>query len=184
MQNPELIELIRSGAVGVLPTDTQYGLVSSVAFPDSIRRLYDLKRRTGEPGTLLAGSIEQLEELGLATSDLKQAKSYWPGPVSVIIPCGNELEYLHFGRKSLAVRIPAEPQLCQLLMVTGVLQTSSANLTGLPSAETINEAQAYFADTVDFYVNGGSYQGRLASTIIRIVDGSVEVLRQGAAAIN
>jgi L-threonylcarbamoyladenylate synthase len=98
----------------------------------------------------------------------------------VIIPCGPELEYLHQGKVSLAVRIPALEPVRQFLQQTGVLLTSSANQPGEPTATTIAEAQAYFGDTVDFYVDGGTIADHAPSTLIRVVDDAIEILRKGA----
>lgn len=177
-------EILRSpGAVGVIPTDTVYGLSAQASDPVAVKRLYDLKHREGKPGTLIAASIEQFVELGLKYRYLKAVEQYWPGPVSVIIPCAN-LEYLHEGMAGLAVRIPADKALQQLLQQTGPLLTSSANFPAEPTANTVEEAEAYFHDTVDFYVDGGDLFGRAPSTILRIVDDAIEVLRQGAVRIS
>ena len=52
-------------------------------------------------------------------------------------------------------------------------------MPGEPPANTVTEAKAYFGDTVDFYVDGGNLGGRMPSTLIRIVDDAIEVVRQG-----
>lgn len=176
-------KLSAPGAVGVLPTDTVYGLVARASDQAAVKRLYDLKLREGKPGTIIAASIDQLETLGLKRRYLKAVEQFWPGAVSVIIPCGSELEYLHEGKSSLAVRIPDDENLRNLLSQTGPLLTSSANHPGEPTAMTIEAAKEYFGDNVDFYEDGGDLSGRAPSTIIRIVDDAVEIIRQGAVEI-
>jgi len=171
------------GVVGVIPTDTVYGLVAKANDPTAVKRLYDLKLREGKPGTLIAANLEQLEGLGLKHRYLKAVEQFWPGAVSVIIPCGPELEYLHEGKFSLAVRIPADEDLRKFLEHTGPLLTSSANHPGKPTAMNVDEARAYFGDKVDFYEDGGDLSGRQPSTIIRIVDDAIEIIRQGAVKI-
>lgn len=174
-------ELCKTGAVGVIPTDTVYGLVARAADQEAVERLYQLKNREDKPGTLIAANLEQLEELGLKHRYLKAVEQYWPGAISVIIPCGDPaLKYLHCGKMSLAVRIPDQPELLQLLTKTGPLLTSSANHPGEAPANTFEEAQAYFANQVDFYVDGGDLSDRQPSTIIRIVDDAIEIVREGA----
>ncbi len=172
------------GTVGVLPTDTVYGLVCRAADQAAVSKLYDLKHREGKPGTVIAANIEQLIQLGLKPRYLKAVEQFWPGAVSVIIPCSDPaLAYLHQGKYSLAVRIPDRPELLQLLRQTGPLLTSSANHPGQPVAETLSAARDYFADTVDFYVDGGDLSGHQPSTLIRIVDDAIEILREGAVKI-
>jgi L-threonylcarbamoyladenylate synthase len=175
---------LADGQVGILPTDTLYGLVASAKHKVAVSELYALKERDQKPGTVIAASIEQLEELGLKHRYVKAVEQYWPGPISVIIPCGPELDYLHQGKWSLAVRIPDDEKLRGLLTKTGPLLTSSANTAGNHPAGTAAEAEAYFGKKVDFYVDGGDLTGRAPSTIIRILDDAIEVVRQGAVTID
>lgn len=179
----EVVDRLKGGAVGVLPADTVYGLMGLAADHDIAGRIYDLKRRDGKPGTVIAASVEQLEGLGLKRRYMKAVEQYWPGSLSVIIPCGPELQHLHLGLNGLAVRIPDDKGLLELLRQTGPLITSSANLTGQPTAVNLQQAKGYFGGRVDFYVDGGDLSDRLPSTIIRIVDDAIEIIRQGAVTI-
>lgn len=179
-----LIDLLRQGKIGVLPTDTVYGLVARAEDQMAVSRLYALKKRERKPGTLIAGNIDQLVSLGIKARYLKAVEQYWPNPVSVIIPCGEELDYIHLGLHGIAMRIPADQDVIQLLLKTGPLLTTSANRPSEPEAVTMQMAQDYFGEDVDFYVDGGDMSDRQASTVIRIIDDAVEVLRQGAVRIN
>ncbi len=60
-----LINEIKRGAVGVLPTDTVYGLAASALNPEATKKLYTLKNRERKPGTVIAASYEQLIRLGV-----------------------------------------------------------------------------------------------------------------------
>ncbi|MDL2363328.1 MAG: L-threonylcarbamoyladenylate synthase [Patescibacteria group bacterium] len=172
---------LHDGHIGVLPTDTVYGVVACASNKEAVKRLYQLKHREHKPGTVIAASIEQLVDLGIKRRYLKAVEQYWPGAVSVVVPCANpELEYLHQGKMSLAVRIPDDASIQELLKQTGPLITSSANLPGEDPATTVQAAREYFDDEVDFYVDGGDLSDSQPSTILRIVDDAVEVLRQGA----
>ena len=177
-------KLVTPGVIGVIPTDTVYGVVARAADQQAVARLYHLKRREAKPGTLIAASMNQLAELGIKLRYLNAVQQFWPGAVSVVIPCGEELQYLHDGLRSLAMRIPANIELRNFLEQTGPLLTSSANQPGEPPANTVQEARQYFHDDVDFYIDGGDLSGQAPSTVIRMVDDAIEVLRQGAVKIN
>lgn len=177
-------QLATPGAIGVIPTDTVYGVVARASDPAAVQRLYALKDRNSKPGTIIAASQRQLEALGLKHRYLTNVQQYWPGPLSVIIPCGPELEYLHQGKHGLAVRLPAGDELQALLVQTGPLLTSSANHPAQPTATTMQEAQDYFGPEVDFYVDGGDLSGHQPSTIIRIIDDAIEIIRAGAVTID
>lgn len=180
MFNDAAEDLLKPGTVGVLPTDTVYGLVARAADQTAVERLYQLKSRENKPGTLIAANIDQLVELGIKRRYLTAVSQYWPGAVSVVVPCEPDLSYLHQSKYSLAVRIPDHVELQHLLGQTGPLITSSANDPGEPTAVTVAEAQAYFGNQVDFYVDGGDLSHHQPSTVIRIVDDAIEVLRPGA----
>jgi L-threonylcarbamoyladenylate synthase len=180
----QAIELLLTGGVGVLPTDTVYGLVARAADPTAVARLYALKHREHKPGTLIAASVEQLVGLGIKKRYLTAVEQWWPNPLSVVIPTGEELGYLHLGLDSLAIRIPKDAAFIQTLERTGPLLSSSANHPGEQPADTVDEAYAFFGDSVDFYVDGGDLSGRPPSTVIRIVDDAIEVLRLGAVKIS
>jgi tRNA A37 threonylcarbamoyladenosine synthetase subunit TsaC/SUA5/YrdC len=119
--------------------------------------------------------------LGLNETDLQKVAHLWPNSISVVLPAPPHLDYLDQEVGSLAVRIPADPTIQALLEVCGPLLTSSANHPGEGPANTIAEAQAYFGDAVDLYVDGGDRSAQPASTVARLeADGSLRVLRQGA----
>lgn len=176
-------KLQQSGVVGVLPTDTVYGLVARAADKDAVNRLYKLKSRAQKPGTVIAASIDQLVDLGIPRRYLVPLASYWPNPISIVVPTAPSLAYLDLGKFSLAVRIPAGDALQKLLARTGPLLTSSANHGREVPAKNIRDAEKYFGERVDFYVDGGEID-KPASTIMRVVDDAVEVLREGAVKIS
>lgn len=184
VDNEEFRTLLKQGAVGVLPTDTVYGLVCMASSELAVERLFTVKLREANPGTVLAASVQQLIDLGLRARYVKAVEHFWPNAISVVIPCADNLFYLHQGKRSLAVRIPDDEVLRGLLRQTGPLMTTSANHPGQPTANTIAEAKAYFGNDADFYVDGGVLIDRPPSTIIRIVDDAIEVLREGAVKIN
>lgn len=175
--------LLQSGEIAVIPTDTVYGVVARLEDPKAVARLYALKRRERKPGTVVAASIDQLAALGMRQDDLLKVKDYWPAALSVIVPCDDTLLYVHQGVGSLAVRIPDDERLLELLRQTGPLLTSSANQPGEPPATTVAEAKAYFGDDVSWYEDGG-YISREPSTVVKVVDDGIEVLREGAVRVN
>jgi L-threonylcarbamoyladenylate synthase len=179
LENNDLTNLIKSGSIGILPTDTVYGLVCSALNEESCRRLYQVKSRENKPGTIIAADIDQVVELGLRKRYLTAVKQFWPGPVSVIIPCSQNLDYLTQNKPSIAVRIPKSIKVNNLLKKTGPLLTTSANNPGEPTVNNLTEALEIFERSVDFFVDGGDYKNRSPSAIIRIIDDEIEIVRPG-----
>lgn len=186
MAHPEdiIATLSHPGAVIVMATDTVYGLVAKASDRQAVDRLYGLKQRQAKPGTLISLDIDQLVALGFTRRYLVAVSQFWPGAVSVIVPCGNkELGYLLQHRPDIAIRIPKDQTLATILSQTGPLITTSANLPNLPPADNIAQARAYFNNSVDAYFDGGDLSARQPSTIIKIIDDAIEVVRQGAVKI-
>lgn len=179
IHDQDLKDLLYNGGVGVLPTDTVYGLVCRALHLEAVARLYALKHREKKPGTILVANTEQVAALGITQEDIQTAERFWPG-ISVILPANEKSMHLHQGLGTLAVRLIEPGDLADVIKKTGPLLSSSANMPGEPPASTIAEAQAYFGDTVDFYVDGGDLSDRQSSTLIRVKEGVVEVLRQGS----
>src|ERR1700694_5603971 len=104
------------GSVGVIPTDTVYGIVARAEDREAVKRLYALKARENKPGTIIAADMAQLEELGFKHRYLKAVEQYWPGALSVIVPLSDpNLAYLHQGKMSVAVRLPDNVPLNKML---------------------------------------------------------------------
>jgi L-threonylcarbamoyladenylate synthase len=183
LHDPQLVPLYAGGAVGVIPTDTIYGLSASAHSAEAAAKLYKLKHREQKPGTVIAASVDQLRELGIASEYLDAVAHLWPNPLSIELPVGENLEYLAQGTGHCAFRVVADARVRQFLEQIGPLLTSSANHPGKPAANNIAEALAYFSDQVGFYVDGGERTGRPPSTVARLrlpVDGTLDIIRLGA----
>jgi diadenosine tetraphosphate (Ap4A) HIT family hydrolase len=98
-------------------------------------------------------------------------------------PLGVRLSYLRQDTGRQGFRVVADERVRKVLEKTGPLVTSSANLPGAEPSNTIEEAFNYFGDTVDFYVDGGNRAGQPPSTIAKITEGGIEIIRQGAVVI-
>lgn len=179
----QAVAMLQAGGIGVIPTDTLYGVVARAADRQAVARLYALKQREHKPGTVIAASVQQLIDLGVDEGSLRRIEQWWPGSLSIEIYSGSELSYLHQETGRQGFRVVADERTRRILEQTGPLLTSSANLPGETPAATIEEAHGYFGDEVDFYVDDGDRSSRPPSTIARITDRGVEIIRQGAVII-
>jgi L-threonylcarbamoyladenylate synthase len=180
----EVISAIKKGGIGVIPTDTLYGLVGQALNPETVERIYRARRRNRKkPLIIIISRLEDLSpfEISLKKKEKKILTRLWPGPISVILSCPkNKFYYLHRGQKSLAFRLPRLLWLRRLIEKTGPLVAPSANPEGKVSAQTIKVAKKYFGQQIDFYVDGGSSKGK-PSTIVRLKDGQISMEREGRA---
>jgi L-threonylcarbamoyladenylate synthase len=192
------MKILERGGVGVMPTDTIYGIVGSALRPKTVERIYRLRRRNRKkPMIILINLIADLKlfSVNVDSKTKKILKRFWPGKVSVILPCpSKKFAYLHRGAKTLAFRLPASPakrpagfaergegesaerSLSALLRKTGPLVAPSANPEGKPPSKTIREAKKYFGKKVDFYIDDGRLARRPSKLVTVAGDESV-VLR-------
>ncbi len=180
-----IINILRNDGIGVLPTDTLYGIVGSAFSKKAVERIYKIKgRNSKKPFIVLISSIKELNKFNIKLNKNIRNKilRLWPGKVSIIFPCRN-FRYLHRGTKSVAFRIPNNKKLIYILRKTGPLVAPSCNPEGEKPAETIKEARKYFGDKVDFYLNNGKLKSK-PSTIIEVKDDKIIIIRQGAVKIS
>lgn len=162
---------IQAGGIGVLPTDTLYGLVASALDREAVARVYAVRQRDlDKPLITLIADISDLARFGIVPDAHWQTllAKVWPGPVTLIFPCDSPAyDYLHRNAGGVSFRLPAHPELRKLLAQTGPIVAPSANPQGDEPARTVAEAIGYFGDQADFYVDGGELAGAPSA----IVDG-------------
>lgn len=178
----QAIRILQDGGVGVVPTDTLYGIVCRAKDKEAVLKVYHTRKRNmTKPCIILIENIEDMRLFGVRlTADIQKiSKAIWPGMVSVIVPCENERwTYLHRGSRTLAFRIPKNEDIRAILHETGPLIAPSANFEGRPSCKTIEEAKKVFKDSVDLYVDGGRLEGR-GSTLIAYEKDDIVLKREG-----
>lgn len=180
---PAIIESLNNENVGVLPTDTLYGLVGKAFSESAVEEIYKLKQRSlDKPTIVLISSKDDLENFEVELTDFQKQilDEVWPGKVSVILPCPyDKFSHIHRGKRTIAFRRPDKEDLIEVLSEVGPLVAPSANPEGLSPAHTIEEAKHYFGGKVDFYIDQGELKSK-PSTLIKVEGEDVEVLRKGA----
>lgn len=170
----ELISVLMNGGIAVIRTDTIYGMVARANDEKAVERVFAAKGRNPEKSCiiLVADPLQAYGDLASVSYDISR-------PTSVLIDAPDAPKWLLRANELLAHRVPDIPWLKQVISETGPLIAPSANLEGMPPARTIAEAQAYFGDKVDLYVDGGEVPvDTPPSTLIRVnEDGTVEKLR-------
>jgi L-threonylcarbamoyladenylate synthase len=174
--------LLKEGAIGVIPTDTLYGICGSVQNKKTVEKIYKLrKRKLKKPMIILISSLNDLKifKIKLKNWQKKFLKKIWPGKISVILKCPlKKFEYLHRGTNTLAFRVPKSKELLKILKISGPLVAPSANWEGQKPASKISEAKKYFGKNV-FYWNKGEIKGK-SSTLIDLRKKQIKILRLGA----
>jgi L-threonylcarbamoyladenylate synthase len=174
------LEIVRRGGVGLVPSDTIYGLSCAALNEQAVLKLHKLKDRSGtKPFIILISDLEMLDLLSINISNLGAVADYWPGPLTAIFPAESAPSWLHLGLKTLAVRMPNQADLKEFISKTGPLISTSANLEGQPPVGSSDDAKQLFGEQLDFYIDKGRLNNQEPSTIVSIVEGQLKVIRQG-----
>lgn len=179
------VELLASGAIIGIPTDTVYGLGVDPSNRLAIDRLYMLKGRpVDKPIGLLAHVPEALD--GWATLPdwaAEMMERYWPGPLTLVCQSG-PLVPAGIGdpvRQTVGVRVPNHDVALALLEMTGPLAVTSANPSGQPECHSHESAHGLLGEAIEGYLKGRAVIG-LASTVIDVTGPEPVVLRPGPVA--
>lgn len=175
------------GEIGILPTDTIYGVVCSAFNIKNVEKLYDIRKREKDnPMIILISDVKDLELFGVKLNDYmkKNIANFWPGKISIVFELDNKnisnlkaFHYLHRGKNSLAFRLPRKIWLRNLLKKTGPIVAPSANISNYSPAKNIKEAKKYFGNNVDFYLDAGDLISK-PSKLIKIENDKIIILRK------
>lgn len=177
-------ELLKDGKIVGIPTETVYGLATSVFDSGAVDSLYALKER---PRTNpLITQVARIEDLQAFTENFPDgfealAKTFWPGTLTIVLPINEESmpSPVRGGLATAAFRIPGHPLTLALLKETGPLAVPSANKSGSPPATCREDVENDFGK--DFPVlDGGVCEGGIESTILTFKGNRWLVERVGA----
>jgi L-threonylcarbamoyladenylate synthase len=180
--------LVRHGVIGY-PTETVYGLGSTVAM-QAVEKLAALKgRQPGKPFLLLVADRSMLGTVGLRMPDAAErlAAAFWPGPLTLVLPGGEGLvpQLLRGPEGGIAVRWTSHQGTAQLVRTLGSPITStSANRPGKPPAQNAATVKEQFADAARagtlMVLDAGTLAPSLPSTLVDCTGSVPRVLREGA----
>lgn len=177
------VEVLSSGGVVVLPTDTVYGLAAAATDVTATGALFGYKGRTADvPIAVLCASVDQAIDLTSSLSKPARAlmNAHWPGALTLVLHRHPDLGWeLGEPRDTIGVRCPDHEFVRSVASAVGPLATTSANRHGVPTPDTAREAAAGLAGAVDLVVDGGRLRGT-PSTVVDATGPVLRVLRHGA----
>ncbi|HEY7100252.1 MAG TPA: L-threonylcarbamoyladenylate synthase [Mycobacteriales bacterium] len=179
-----VVETLRGGGIVLLPTDTVYGLaVHPVHGADALPRLFAMKRRPLSRNLpIMISSPDQAEELGAdVTGPAKRLlAAFSPGPLTLALGLDPRTapDWLA-GRDEVAVRIPDDPLLLEVLRTVGPLLVTSANLHAQETPESMRQVLDQLDGEPDLALDGG-VRATVPSTLVNCNLPSPAVERVGA----
>ena len=173
---------LKRGSLGLFPTDTLPALCS---YPKDSKEIWTIKKRPStKPLILMGGCLDDLFPFVhpcAVEEGLKMAKNYWPGALTIILPTvGNISDNLNCHSNSVGLRVPALGLARDLLLKTGPLATTSANISGAVPVKDALEASVEFPGVPILGPVPWPNSSGLASTVIEWKEGKWNLLRSGS----
>lgn len=177
--------LLKSGDVVAIPTETVYGLAASIDSEEGLKKIFALKERPFfDPLIVHVSSFEQAKKVARDFPPLADflARTFWPGPLTLVLPKAAHVNPLiTSGLDTVAIRYPAHPLALELISRAGSpLAAPSANKFGRTSPSTAAHVRQEFSDTNLYIIDGGACEIGLESTVVALSENEVRILRPGA----
>ena len=185
----ELVTGAIAGQVVSFPTDTVPALAVK---PERAERIYQLKKRpSNKPLILMGASIPELLPYVVYTaSELamwqKLIEQHLPGALTLVLPASEKLPagINPTNSHTVGIRVPDRSTAIDILRQTGVLATSSANISGQNTIITMEEIDLTFPEVLVLKVPTSQATGSgLPSTVVSWQNQKWQVLRQGSVRI-
>ncbi|CAM3699911.1 L-threonylcarbamoyladenylate synthase [Cohnella lubricantis] len=181
----EAAAAIASGGVVAFPTETVYGLGGDARNAEAVERIFAAKGRPSDNPLIvhLAGA-EDAAKLASAISSLERRlmERFWPGPLTLVLPVrpGAVSARVTAGLDTVAVRVPDHELARRLIAESGCpIAAPSANRSGRPSPTRADHVLEDLDGRIDGVLDGGPTGIGLESTVVRVLDGAIHVLRPG-----
>ncbi|WP_272149342.1 L-threonylcarbamoyladenylate synthase [Tenacibaculum aiptasiae] len=174
---------LKKGEIILYPTDTVWGIGCDATDTESVKRIFEIKNREESKSLIiLVDSIEMLQQYIDEIPDdalkiLKENKK----PTTIIYnnPKGLAKNTIA-SDNTVAIRIPDDEFCKQLIIKFGKpIVSTSANISGEPTAKSFSEISNAILNSVDYVVDLHREKiTQKSSTILRINNGSVIVIRE------
>lgn len=177
----ELANIINSDGVLAIPTDTVYGLCAKMNSKKARDNLMRVKNRPLDRAfPIMCADFEQIKSIAIVDEkEEKIIKAFMPGPITILLEKKNVIpQYVNNGLKSIAIRMATSNVIEELIRkVECPIFMSSANLSGEPVCESIEEIKNKFPD-IDGIIEGQVSYGK-ASTIVDCTSEEIRIIREG-----
>jgi L-threonylcarbamoyladenylate synthase len=180
----EAADVILTGGVVAVPTESFYGLAVNVRDEKAIRRLIAVKKRPeNNPILILVPSIDAVNGYvdSVPAIASKLMEHLWPGGITMVFQARASLSsLLTAATGKIGVRLSSHPVPTELSRFVGTAITgTSANLSGQPACKKAQEVMAAFGDAIDLILDGGETIGGSGSTVLDVTTDPPRILRQG-----
>lgn len=182
----DTIAILKQGGVIIYPTDTAYALGCDATNEQAVEKIFQIKGRAKTKTlSLIAADREMAEEwLEFSPTARELADKYWPGPLGLVLPVKKPGLAAAVAEDGYAcARVPALAAARQLSQALGKpITATSANASGSGPKFKLEDVHASLGDKLDLIdgkIDGGELSAGDVSTMVKVCDNKVEIIRPG-----
>tara|TARA_B110000014_G_scaffold81601_1_gene55978 strand:+ start:42 stop:641 length:600 start_codon:yes stop_codon:yes gene_type:complete len=181
----QILKTYQKGGIIAFPTDTVYGIGCNPFNKNSVSRIYDMKKRSGEKKFPILGfSNRELKKIVKFNSNAEKiSEKFWPGQITMLLPIRKEITNQIENNGKLAVRIPNNECILSILKQCKLIIGTSANISGEESILDSNDCKQKLPE-IDVLVDAGKITSSGESTIIEFVGDELKIIREGSISKN
>ena len=179
---------LKNGKVVAYPTDTSYGLAVDAENIKAVKRLYQIKGRDfNKPVHMVVPSAAYAKKITRWNKNAeKLAKKFWPGALTLVVELkvkSEKFKVLSANTGTMGLRMPKNQIALDLAKVLKrSITATSSNLSGRADCYSAADIIAQFIKQKykpDIIINAGKLPKRKPSTLARVFDDVVKILREG-----
>lgn len=183
----EAVALLRAGELVAIPTETVYGLAADATNGAAVARIYEAKGRPSfNPLICHVDGLPMAQTLGIFDPlSQKLAEAFWPGPLTIVVPLAENSPIASLataGLETVGLRCPKGPAGELIRLLGRPLAAPSANSSGRISPTTAKAVKVDLGDKLKLILDNGPCPVGVESTIVKVEDGKVRLLRPGGIA--
>jgi L-threonylcarbamoyladenylate synthase len=176
-------KLLAAGELVALPTETVYGLGAAALDPVACARVFEAKERPlSDPLIVHVPDSQWLHRLARPNAlAIRLANRFWPGPLTLVVPRQSSvLDLVAAGQTTVALRMSAHPVFAEVSRIYGKpIAAPSANRFGRISPTSASHVLAELGGRIPLIIDAGPCLHGIESTIVRVREHDVEILRHG-----
>lgn len=157
----EIKNILNSGGVVIVPTDTVYGLICDGLNERAKERIYEIKGRPEDKPLIgFVDTVEKVKKFAEVTPEKENIlKENWPGTKTYILKATRNISLITAKTGKIAFRIPAYNFIVNLCKDFDIIASTSANFSGDKAPASIEEMPDRLKEKVDVIIDGGKVLG-------------------------
>jgi len=180
----EASQYIKNGKLVLFPTETVYGIGADGLNSDAVKKIFEAKGRAQDnPLILHVCSIDMINKVArdITPLEYKIIEEFFPGPLTIILKKKNIVPDVVTAKlDTVAVRMPENKIARDLIELSNTpVAAPSANISGRPSGTNVEDIYNELNEKIDYIINGGKTTIGLESTVIKVIENKIHILRPG-----